>query len=97
MVEDHTVQNDRWERKGLRSLTNQSFEQLKDTFDLINKDFWLSLQIRSQLTAFLGERIQLPEISNVEKHLRSRIYKMIANWGNAACAALEMIWENDLI
>ena len=45
-----------------------SFEQLKDQFDLINKYFWLYLQIRSQLTQFLGERIQFPELSNVEKH-----------------------------
>ncbi len=52
-----------------------SFEQLKNKFDLTNKDFWLYLQIRSQLAKFLGECIELPEITQTENKLITTMKK----------------------
>lgn len=70
-----SLENEEWERKGISSLMHlftegvmMSFDQLKSKFDLTSKDFWLYLQIRSQLTQFLGELIKPLEITNTENN-----------------------------
>lgn len=71
----------------------------------MSKDFWLYLQIRSKLTLYLGERIKVPDITNIENvwiaimgnktHLESKMYEILNGFKNTNNSALEKTWEKD--
>lgn len=89
----------------LQRRVNHLFSDGNVTSFLSSKDFWLYLQIRSQLTEFLGERIKLPETTNCENklikivkkesHIGSKIYKIINTVKNTVSISREKTWKKD--
>ena len=92
------LRNEVWDSKGIRFLEDiinqhdrklKTFEQLKITYGIEGEDYLKYMQIRSQLTRYLGEAVTFPKVTGTESKLEltinqkvkiaSKMYKLINN------------------
>ena len=109
------LRNDVWESKGIRTLDDmknpqdgklRTFTQLKAVYGIENRDFLKYMQIRSQLTRYLGEAVTIPRLTDTESKLElmvrqkdkiaSKVYKWINNTSGDDWSGVQRNWETDM-